>query len=89
MLVLPWLLSDRVHPSMLVFIVIYGLDWVATVPPTAVLCRQAFGEERLTVLVVGRDRGAGDQVFGEEEGAGHGFKPLSIKKCRRGGRQLR
>jgi len=43
LLFLPLLLSDRVHPSMLVFIVIYGLDWVATVPPTAALCREAFG----------------------------------------------
>jgi MFS family permease len=43
LLVLPWLLSDRIHPTMLVFIVIYGLDWVATVPPTVALCREAFG----------------------------------------------
>jgi MFS family permease len=43
LLCLPWLLSDVVHPSMLVFIVIYGLDWVATVPPTAALCREAYG----------------------------------------------
>ena len=43
LLVLPWLLSDAVHPSMLLFIIIYGLDWVATVPPTAALCREAFG----------------------------------------------
>jgi predicted MFS family arabinose efflux permease len=43
LLVLPWLLSATIHPSMVVFIVIYGLDWVATVPPTAALCRQAFG----------------------------------------------
>ncbi|HEX8487661.1 MAG TPA: MFS transporter [Propionibacteriaceae bacterium] len=43
LLVLPWLLSDQIHPSMLVFIVIYGLDWVATVPPTVALCREAFG----------------------------------------------
>jgi MFS family permease len=43
LLVLPWLLSDAVHPSMLVFIIVYGLDWVATVPPTAALCREAFG----------------------------------------------
>ena len=43
LLVLPLLLSNRVHPIMLLFIVIYGLDWVATVPPTAALCREAFG----------------------------------------------
>jgi len=44
LLALPWLLSDTIHPSMLIFIVIYGLDWVATVPPTVALCREAFGE---------------------------------------------
>jgi MFS family permease len=43
LLVLPWLLSDAVRPSMLLFIIVYGLDWVATVPPTAALCREAFG----------------------------------------------
>ena len=43
LLVLPWLLSDTVQPSMLVFIIVYGLDWVATVPPTVALCREAFG----------------------------------------------
>ena len=41
---LPGLLADSVHPSMVAFIVVYGLDWVATVPPTAALCRQAFGD---------------------------------------------
>jgi MFS family permease len=50
LLVLPWLLSDKVHPSMLVFIVIYGLDWVATVPPTAALCREAFGADGTIVF---------------------------------------
>jgi hypothetical protein len=28
---------------MLVFILFYGLDWVATVPPTIALCRERFG----------------------------------------------
>lgn len=27
----------------------YGLDWVATVPPTAALCSQCFGRERSNV----------------------------------------
>lgn len=35
---------------MIVFIVIYGLDWVATVPPTAALCRQAFGDSGTIVF---------------------------------------
>ena len=43
LLVLPQLFHDSVHPSMLVFIIFYGLDWVATVPPTVALCRQVFG----------------------------------------------
>nr|WP_062213123.1 MFS transporter [Streptomyces sp. NBRC 109706] len=47
---LPWLLSDSVHPGMVVFIVLYGLDWVATVPPTAVLCRQLFGDHGTIVF---------------------------------------
>ncbi|HZA84753.1 MAG TPA: MFS transporter, partial [Actinomycetes bacterium] len=44
LLMLPGLLSDSLHPSMIAFVVVYGLDWVATVPPTAALCREAFGE---------------------------------------------
>ncbi|WP_231444048.1 MFS transporter [Brevibacterium zhoupengii] len=50
LLLLPWLLSDVVHPSMVVFIVIYGLDWVATVPPTSALCREVFGEQGTIVF---------------------------------------
>lgn len=44
LLFLPSLLSATVQPSIVVFIVIYGLDWVATVPPTIALCREIFGE---------------------------------------------
>ena len=43
LLMLPALLSDSVHPNMLAFVIVYGLDWVATVPPTAALCAEAFG----------------------------------------------
>nr|WP_238992936.1 MFS transporter [Jiangella aurantiaca] len=43
LMVLPLLLADTVHPPMLFFIVFYGLDWVATVPPTIALCREHFG----------------------------------------------
>jgi len=43
LLVLPSLFADSVGPSMLVFILFYGLDWVATVPPTVALCREYFG----------------------------------------------
>lgn len=50
LLLLPWLLADTVHPSMVLFIVVYGLDWVATVPPTAALCREIFGERGTIVF---------------------------------------
>ncbi|MER5476771.1 MFS transporter [Streptomyces sp. NPDC002734] len=45
LLFLPMLLAPAVHPPMLFFIVFYGLDWVATVPPTIALCREHFGED--------------------------------------------
>lgn len=41
---LPLLLSDTVEPSIIIFVVVYGLDWVATVPPTVALCREYFGD---------------------------------------------
>ncbi len=50
LLVVPWLLGRTVHPSLFVFILFYGLDWVATVPPTVALCRQHFGAERAGVV---------------------------------------
>jgi MFS family permease len=43
LLLLPALLSPRAEPSTWVFVIFYGLDWVATVPPTIVLCRNYFG----------------------------------------------
>lgn len=42
---LPFLLGATVQPPMIVFIVVYGLDWVATVPPTVALCRELFGAD--------------------------------------------
>lgn len=43
LLVLPSLLGPTAQPSVWVFIIFYGLDWVATVPPTVALCREWFG----------------------------------------------
>jgi MFS family permease len=43
LLVLPSLLAPSTHPSTWVFIIFYGLDWIATVPPTVALCRERFG----------------------------------------------
>ncbi|WP_448332160.1 MFS transporter [Streptomyces sp. DSM 41534] len=47
---LPILLADTVHPPMIFFIVFYGLDWVATVPPTMALCREQYGEDSAIVF---------------------------------------
>jgi MFS family permease len=44
------LLAPTVEPALLLFVVFYGLDWVATVPPTVALCRQHFGLERAGVV---------------------------------------
>ncbi len=42
---LPSLLAPQAEPSIWVFVVFYGLDWIATVPPTVALCREWFGAE--------------------------------------------
>lgn len=47
---LPSILFATIHPSTLVFVIFYGLDWVATVPPTILLCRSVLGPERGTVV---------------------------------------
>jgi predicted MFS family arabinose efflux permease len=48
---LPALLSPQAEPGTWVFIIFYGLDWVATVPPTIALCRNYFGAK--TPIVFG------------------------------------
>jgi sugar phosphate permease len=50
LLLVPSLLGPDVRPSLFLFIVFYGLDWVATVPPTVALCRTHFGLERSGVV---------------------------------------
>lgn len=47
---LPSILFATIHPSTLFFVIFYGLDWVATVPPTILLCRTVLGPERGTVV---------------------------------------
>lgn len=47
---LPSILFATIHPSTLVFVIFYGLDWVATVPPTILLCRSVLGPEKGTVV---------------------------------------
>ncbi|WP_408055337.1 MFS transporter [Streptomyces paludis] len=50
LLFLPMLLAPTVHPPMVFFIVFYGLDWVATVPPTIALCREHYGDDSAIVF---------------------------------------
>ncbi|MEV8568325.1 MFS transporter [Streptomyces sp. NPDC051322] len=50
LLFLPMLLAPAVHPPMIFFIVFYGLDWVATVPPTIALCREHYGDDSAIVF---------------------------------------
>ena len=44
------LLGPDVEPPLWIFIVFYGLDWVATVPPTVALCREHFGAAKSSVV---------------------------------------
>lgn len=67
LLVLPWLLSDSIRPSIVLFVVVYGLDWVATVPPTAALCREIFGDRGTIVfgwVFASHQLGAAGAAFG-------------------------
>jgi predicted MFS family arabinose efflux permease len=50
LLMLPVLLGPDPEPPIWAFIIFYGLDWVATVPPTMALCRERFGEEAPVVF---------------------------------------
>jgi predicted MFS family arabinose efflux permease len=45
LLILPWALGSAQF-TLIAFIVVYGLDWVATVPPTVALASKEFGVAR-------------------------------------------
>ena len=65
---LPSILFSTIHPSTLVFVIFYGLDWVATVPPTIMLCRAVLGPQRASVVYgwvfVGHQIGGATAAFG-------------------------
>ncbi|WP_374377445.1 MFS transporter [Dongia sp.] len=42
--------SDFTFVGLSVFAVFYGLDWIATVPPTVKLCAERFGRERANLI---------------------------------------
>ncbi|ANY65975.1 MFS transporter [Paenibacillus sp. BIHB 4019] len=67
LLFLPYALTAT--PAMLVvFSVFYGLDWIATVPPTAKLAGETFGKERSGMIfgwiVVAHQLGASTAAYG-------------------------
>jgi predicted MFS family arabinose efflux permease len=41
---------DSPHFGLILFVIFYGLDWVATVPPTVALTSEIFGPERVGVV---------------------------------------
>lgn len=47
---LPSILFSTVEASTLVFVIFYGLDWIATVPPTVALCRQVLGPQKGAII---------------------------------------
>ena len=50
LLALPIILGPNIDPPLIVVMILFGLDWVATVPPTAILCARIFGPERGPVV---------------------------------------
>ncbi|MGH3586294.1 MAG: MFS transporter [Pseudonocardia sp.] len=50
LLALPAMFGPDLKASMVAFIVFYGLDWVATIPPTMALCRELFGKSAAVVF---------------------------------------
>ncbi len=50
LLLVPAVLGPEVEPNLFLFIVFYGLDWVATVPPTIALCQNHFGSQRAAIV---------------------------------------
>ena len=47
---LPLILGPSVAPPLIIVMILFGLDWVATVPPTVTLCREAYGVEKGAIV---------------------------------------
>ena len=66
LIILPFL--DFGPVSLSAFAVLYGLDWIATVPPTVKLTNRAFGEQEAPIVfgwvMVGHQLGAATAAFG-------------------------
>lgn len=50
LLMLPFALSTGSYEWLIVFSIFYGLDWIATVPPTIALTRQRFGIQKSAMM---------------------------------------
>ena len=59
--------SDFTLPSLSLFAVFYGLDWIATVPPTLKLANRAFGDQSAPIvfgwIAAGHQLGAASAAF--------------------------
>src|SRR5260370_31801617 len=49
LLLLPYVFGSA-YFALILFIVFYGLDWVATVPPTVQLARKIFGQQNFAIV---------------------------------------
>lgn len=50
LLILPFALAQGSYTWLVIFSIFYGLDWIATVPPTIGLTRQKFGLEKSAMM---------------------------------------
>ncbi|CAH0345356.1 MFS transporter [Bacillus sp. CECT 9360] len=68
LLLLPFALSENSMFFLVVFAVFYGLDWIATVPPTIGLATQTFGVEKSGIvygwIFAAHQAGAGVAAYG-------------------------
>ena len=50
LVLLPYALSKGSFTLLVIFAIFYGLDWIATVPPTISISRQIFGAEKSGIV---------------------------------------
>ncbi|WP_254119115.1 MFS transporter [Bacillus sp. FJAT-29790] len=68
LVILPFALSEGSYTLLLIFAVFYGLDWIATVPPTIGIARQVFGIKKSGIvygwIFASHQAGAAAAAFG-------------------------
>jgi len=50
LLLLPYALAQGSFVLLTIFTIFYGLDWIATVPPTISIARQTFGVQKSSII---------------------------------------